>query len=131
MQAFCRRIIAFFAAVAVLGMSANCACGGAFDEASCHAGEYGHHHREHDCDGPEHPKPCHNTCEHCQQSIMNDTVGGYCPAVVSAESTLPSFHAIQINDCESGDDCLTRFLYDLPPLIPLPTLLNLHCALTT
>ena len=134
-----QRIVASLAALAVFLISVNCACGGALEVVGrrqstlmpmpCCAGGHGHHHRCSHKDR-DHSRPCDKTCEHCQQALMNDTVGGYRPTAVSLPLWVPILDPLRMDIVASGNGCPLIFC-DLPPPGARQTLVSLHCALTT
>ena len=144
-----QRILALFTAAAVLLMSIDCACAGGMSAMTptskidrgadaqpmpCCAHHGADHHCSHDHDAvpPHHPDPCKGSCEHCGQTVMNDTVGP-----PSHSLALVSFVSPAVADLDSsirGIDLSARssapIPEDLPPPVTSPTLLSLHCALT-
>jgi len=146
-----RRISAVIAALAVFVMSIDCACAGGMSsikqEGSANAGNAArampccaHHEgaarhcKRQSRDAPEHqPKPCSGACEHCGQTVVNDTVAApshgasfllhaFVP-ILAIEPAGPRASALHVQ-------CSAPASADLPPPITSPTLLSLHCALT-
>lgn len=147
-----QRILAAVTAIAVLTMSIDCACAGGMSlmkqagdpvaEANTEAmpccayhGDVADHCQDQHRDAHKHqPNPCSGTCDHCGQTVMNDAV----PMPSHGSSLLR--HAflpiLAINHAghhasDAHPDHPSVFGADLPPPVTSPTLLSLHCALTT
>ena len=142
-----QRILAAVTAMAVLVMSVDCACAGPMSwmtrECGANAGDVGaampccshhkgaaHHCKQQRGETPRHdPKPCNGACEHCGQTVINDTVA---PASVGVSHLPHGF--VPVVATPPAALCAADFLRQrsvpiLADLPPLPTLLSLHCAL--
>jgi len=142
------RVVAVFTAAAVFFTSIDCACAtGLSSRQQVESGNSAlamppccahHHGMAHHCkyqDGAQkrRPKPCDGTCDHCGQSVINDSV-------VARDLSSLSHYVFSVWDSASIPVAITPpaaflrtpvFLDDLPPPAPAPTLLSLHCALNT
>ena len=146
-----RRIFAVVTAVAVLVMSIDCACAGGMTsmrQAGQAAGEQNaevmpccahHGGAAHHCNHPSagahkhQPNPCNGACEHCGQTVMNDTVVAPSHGASFFLCAVGPILAIEpATFCASDFDLHRPSLTsaDLPPPVTAPTLLSLHCALT-
>ena len=148
MSLFPHRLINLLTAVAVLVMGMDCACAGQMRstgrEVESASGEVmpccAHHHDvkthcPHQHRGPEKHKssPCGSACEHCGQTVMNDTVAPPSHASSLVSHPFSPFQAAGLTLGNWGLDLsprgLIRDFADLPPPLTSPTLLSLHCAL--
>ena len=145
-----QRILVFFTAVAVLVMNVECACAGgmsAMGPASridsgadakpmpCCAHHHGAaHHCSHEHDAtPQHqPNPCNGSCEHCGQTVIDDTVAAptHSLSLLTFVSPIAANVAVMVCGIVLSPPSLAPIPADLPPPLTSTTLLSLHCALT-
>ena len=147
-----QRILAVLTAAAVLLMSIDCACAGGMSStwpsdgtpvaagagqmACCahHAGMAHHCSHEHDGAKRHQPNPCKGQCEHCGQTVMNDSVA---PPSLGLSLLSHAFSIVlsidvspQLGTVDSTFRSSAPIAADLPPPLTSPTLLSQHCALT-
>jgi hypothetical protein len=145
-----RQLVGSVTAVMVLLCSVHCACGSSVHR-PCDANDaaptgtltphcHGHHDDEDELHGDAHrseSQPCHHdghdgSCRNCQPALSaesgNKTLTDLTPhgclfgALVLIPTVQPLDSLLLIRSAIYGD---------LPPPTPAPTLLSLHCALTT
>ena len=148
------RILALLTAAAVLLMSIDCPCSGGIGltkvavgaggdaqagqmpccaRHDCHATDH-HCSYVRDCAQKHRPKPCDGACEHCGQTVINDSVSMPSHCLSSHGYALPVTLSIDSMADRDRIDLSWRssapIPADLPPPLNSPTLLSQHCALT-
>jgi hypothetical protein len=147
---FCRQLVSTLTAASVLLCGVVCACGGSVQQADavqaalaapsgeghgshCH-GQHDHHAKNSDS-RPQNPQPCKDggrSCQHCQSKATVGTASHDNSAHLTPFAHFVGLLDVSPNDYRNPPLVVTRrsTLGDLPPPV-CPTLLSLHCALTT
>jgi hypothetical protein len=118
-----------------MGNTGRLDCGADAQPMPCCAHHHGADHHcshEHGKSPKSQPNPCKGQCEHCGQTVMNDTVAAtpHTLALLSWISPIAADGSSALCGLDLSPRSTALIPADLPPPLTSPTLLNLHCALT-